>query len=120
MSSQVPLYVGAFLGGAVGGWCYGVYDVQGVFFGAAGIAVLWLLIALGMQMPIMRSSMMAHIDSTTNAEELQIKLLALAGISEAKVVPEENTVFLRVDKKVFEDEALETLLKPYRKSSDQH
>jgi len=113
-------FFGAFLGGAVGGWCYGVYDVQGVFFGAAGIAVLWLLIALGMQMPIMRSSMMAHIDSTTNAEELQIKLLALAGISEAKVVPEENTVFLRVDKKVFEDEALETLLKPYRKSSDQH
>jgi len=107
-------FFGAFLGGAVGGWCYGVFDVQGVFFGAAGIALLWLLIALGMQMPAMRSSMMAHINSNVNAEALQLKLLALAGVSEAKVVPEENTVFLRVDKKVFEDDALEALLKPYR------
>jgi len=113
-------FFGAFLGGAVGGWCYGQFDVQGVFFGAASIAGLWLFIAFGMQMPVMRSSMMAHINSTTNAEELQRKLLALTGVSEAKVVPEENTVFLRVDKKVFEDEALETLLKPYRDASTQH
>jgi len=107
-------FFGAFLGGAVGGWCYGQYDVQGVFFGAASIAVLWLLIALGMQMPVMRSSMMAHINSGVNAEALQLELMALAGVGEAKVVPEEKTVFLRVDKKVFEEDALEALLKPYR------
>jgi len=107
-------FFGAFLGGAVGGWCYGQYDVQGVFFGAASIAVLWLLIALGMQMPVMRSSMMAHINSSVNAEALQLELMALAGVGEAKVVPEEKTVFLRVDKKVFEEDALEALLKPYR------
>ncbi|MDQ6970884.1 MAG: MFS transporter [Mariprofundus sp.] len=110
-------FFGAFLGGVVGGWCYGQFDVQGVFFGAAAIAVLWLLIALGMQMPVMRSSMMVHIDSDTNADDLQLKLLALLGVSEAKVVPEENTAFLRVDKKVFDDEALALLLKPYQNES---
>ncbi|MBL4774636.1 MAG: MFS transporter [Mariprofundus sp.] len=107
-------FFGAFLGGVVGGWCYGVFDVQGVFFGAAAITALWLLVALGMQMPIMRSAMMVHIDNTTDASELQPQLLALAGVSEAKVVPEENTVFLRVDKKVFDSEGLENLLKPYQ------
>ncbi len=110
-------FFGAFLGGVVGGWCYGLFDVQGVFFGAAGIAAVWLLVALGMQMPVMRSSMMAHIESSTNADELQAKLLELAGVSEAKVVPEENAVFLRVDKKVFEPEAFESLMKPYQPQS---
>jgi len=110
-------FFGAFLGGVVGGWCYGLFDVQGVFFGAAGIAAVWLLVALGMQMPVMRSSMMAHIESSTDADELQAKLLELAGVSEAKVVPEENAVFLRVDKKLFETEVFERLMKPYQPHS---
>jgi len=107
-------FFGAFLGGAIGGWCYGVFDVQGVFFGAAGLTVLWLLVALGMTMPVVRSSMMAHVDHVADADALQEKLLALAGVSEAKVVPEEQTVFLRVDKKLFESEALDHLLQPYQ------
>jgi len=110
-------FFGAFLGGVVGGWCYGVFDVQGVFFGAAAIAVLWLLVALGMQMPVMRSAIMAHVDSNTDAGKLQPQLLTLTGVSEAKVVPEENTVFLRVDKQVFDAAALESLLKPYQTES---
>ncbi len=110
-------FFGAFLGGAVGGWCYGMYDVQGVFYGAAALAALWLLIATGMKMPPMRSSMMAHIDASTDAASLQVKLLALQGVSEAKVVPEESAVFLRVDKKVFEPETFEMVLKPYQTES---
>ncbi len=111
-------FFGAFLGGVVGGWCYGLFDVQGVFFGAAAISVLWLLVAMGMRMPVMRSSMMAHVDSSTDADELQTKLIALTGVSEAKVVPKENAVFLRVDKKVFETEAFELLLKPYQTQTE--
>jgi MFS family permease len=104
-------FFGAFIGGVAGGWCYGLFDVQGIFLGSAVIAVLWLLIALGMKMPVMRSAIMAHVDSNVNAQELEIKILALAGIFEARVVPEENAAFLRVDKKVYDPEALETLLK---------
>jgi MFS family permease len=104
-------FFGAFIGGAAGGWFYGLFDVQGIFFGSALVAVLWLLIASGMQLPAMRSAIMAHVDSDADAEELEARILALAGIFEARVVPEENTAFLRVDKKVFDPEALDTLLK---------
>ncbi len=103
-------FFGAFLGGAVGGWCYGQFDVQGIFFGAAAIAVVWLLIALGMHLPSMRSAMMRHVASDVDAGALQAKLLAVTGIHEAIVVPEENTAFLRVDKKTLDEQALDALL----------
>jgi len=104
-------FFGAFIGGVAGGWCYGLFDVQGIFFGSALVAVLWLLIASGMQIPAVCSAIMAHVDSNVDAEELEARILALAGIFEARVVPEENTAFLRVDKKVFDSEALDVLLK---------
>ncbi len=103
-------FFGAFLGGALGGWCYGQYDVQGIFFGAAAIAAVWLLIALGMQLPSMRSAMMRHVASDADAGVLQTQLLAVSGIHEAIVVPEENTAFLRVDKKALDEQALDALL----------
>jgi len=104
-------FFGAFIGGAGGGWCYGQFDVQGIFFASALVALLWMLIALGMQMPVMRSAIMAPIDSDMDAAELEPRILALAGVFEARVVPEENTAFLRVDNKVFDQEALDALLK---------
>ncbi|OIO67625.1 MAG: MFS transporter [Zetaproteobacteria bacterium CG12_big_fil_rev_8_21_14_0_65_54_13] len=103
-------FFGAFLGGAVGGWCYGHYDVQGVFFGAATLALLWLLVASGMRMPAMRSAIMRYVKSDADAAALEAELLQLAGIHEAKVVPEENTAFLRVDKKILDLAALDALL----------
>lgn len=103
-------FFGAFVGGTLGGWCYGQYDVQGIFFGAAGVALLWLLIAAGMKMPVMRSSVMAHVDEGVKAEPLERELLALEGVFEVKVVPEEHTIFLRVDKKVYSEERLKQVV----------
>jgi len=103
-------FFGAFLGGAVGGWCYGHYDVQGVFFGAAALALLWLLVASGMNMPALRSAIMRHVPSDADATALAAELLQVTGIHEAIVVPEENTAFLRVDKKMLDVEALDALL----------
>jgi len=104
-------FFGAFVGGATGGWCYGQYGVQGIFYGAAVMTLIWLFVATGMKMPVMRSSVMAHVESDVNARELESEILALAGVFEVKVVPEENTAFLRVDKKIYDADALQTLLK---------
>jgi len=105
-------FFGAFIGGAVGGWCYGQFDVQGIFYGAGGLALLWLLVASGMKMPVMRSSVMANVESDVDALALEVSILKLAGVFEAKVVPEENAAFLRVDKKLFDAKALDALLNP--------
>jgi len=103
-------FFGAFLGGVLGGWCYGVFDVQGIFYGSAAIAGVWLLIAMGMHLPAMRSAIMRHVASDVDAESLQAQLLNVAGVHEVIVVQEENTAFLRVDKKLLDSEALDALL----------
>ena len=44
-------FLGAFVGGAVGGWLLGRYDIGGVFAGCALMTLLWLTIASGMRSP---------------------------------------------------------------------
>ncbi len=44
-------FLGAFVGGALGGWLLGHYQVSGVFTGGAVAILIWLVIALGMATP---------------------------------------------------------------------
>ena len=44
-------FLGAFAGGAVGGWLLGVSGISGVFSGGALVTVLWLAVASGMRAP---------------------------------------------------------------------
>ncbi|QGM22240.1 MFS transporter [Spiribacter sp. 2438] len=45
-------FLGAFLGGTLGGLVYGGFGVQGVFLFCAAAAALWLLVALGLRAPV--------------------------------------------------------------------
>jgi len=49
-------FLGAFAGGGMGGWLLGQYGVGGVFSGCAAIALIWLLLATGMQPPQVHAS----------------------------------------------------------------
>ena len=105
-------FLGAFIGGAGGGWAYGEYGVSGVFLGCAAAMLAWLLLALGQKMPLMLSSQMAHVNGKLVADTaaLEAAILALDGVHEARVVAEENAIFLRVDKQKFDAEALQGVL----------
>ncbi|PJA31392.1 MAG: MFS transporter [Zetaproteobacteria bacterium CG_4_9_14_3_um_filter_53_7] len=111
-------FFGAFVGGAAGGWCYGRFGVEGIFLTTALFALLWLFVAAGMKMPVLRSSIMVHVESDVDAELMERNILALDGIFEVKVVPEENTVFLRVDKQIYDADALNALLKPQLQTAE--
>jgi len=45
-------FLGAFLGGTLGGLVYGGFGIQGVFLFCAAAAALWLLVALGLRAPV--------------------------------------------------------------------
>ena len=105
-------FFGAFVGGVAGGWCYGLYGTEGIFYGAALVALVWLLVALGMRIPPVRATVVAQIGAGVDSAELEEKLLAMAGVVEARVDSEEGAVLLRVDKKLFDRQALDDLLKP--------
>ncbi len=105
-------FLGAFLGGWLGGLAHAGYGVTGVFAICAGAMALWFALALGQRMPAMLSSHMAHVDGAlvADAAALERRLLELPGVREARVAPEENAVFLRVEKKAFDPASLDRVL----------
>ena len=44
-------FLGAFIGGGVGGWMLGVYGAAGTFASCAVMALLWFIVAIGMKRP---------------------------------------------------------------------
>jgi len=105
-------FLGAFVGGAGGGTLLGLYGVTGIFIACAVGALLWLGLAIGMEAPRMRTAMMLHVDKnhTDDAKSLEAQLLALPGISEARVALEESVAYLRVEKEHFDADAAKALL----------
>jgi len=105
-------FLGAFVGGAGGGFLLGSYGVTGIFSACAIGASIWLVLAFGMQAPRMRSAIMLHVDSNhvDDANALETQLLALAGVSEARIALEENVAYLRVEKEHFDTDAAKALL----------
>jgi len=100
-------FLGAFIGGAGGGWVNGLAGIEGVFYTCAALAGLWVFVAAGMRVPPPLSLHLLRVDVETAADEERIAagLLAMPGVHEAKVVAEEGVAYLKVYKRDFDPEA---------------
>lgn len=101
-------YLGAFLGGVVGGWLYGKMGLESVFAVCAGLCVVWLLFSIGMRNPRPLSTQLLNLGEVSEqmTEELTARLLAVPGVAEAVVVAEDGIAYLKVDRKHLDGEAL--------------
>jgi MFS family permease len=101
-------FLGAFLGGSLGGLVHGRYGVHGVFVLTALGALLWLLVAAFMTTPRRLASYIHKVvvKDPADAERLQRELTAVAGVAEAVIIPDEGVAYLRVDRQVFDEAAL--------------
>ncbi|ROR34853.1 MFS transporter [Inmirania thermothiophila] len=92
-------FLGAFVGGALGGWVSGRFGLPAVFLAALGLLVLWLAAALGMRPPPARRSVLVPVGrlEADEAALLATRLAALPGVVEAVVVAEEELAYLKVD-----------------------
>lgn len=92
-------FVGAFLGGMLGGWIYGQFHLVGVFLFGAGASLLWLLVASGMRQPSYLSSYLINVGQMDplSAQELQMQLREITGVGEAVVMAQEGVAYLKVD-----------------------
>jgi len=105
-------FFGAFIGGAFGGFAYGTFGVQGVFYACAIAALFWVVIAVGMRVPAYLSNYMVHLDDLLpeDAAALSDRLMGVNGVYEAKVIIEDSTAYLRIDKKKFNPEDVDQVL----------
>ncbi|MDH5180769.1 MAG: MFS transporter [Gammaproteobacteria bacterium] len=101
-------FMGAFLGGAGGGWLGQTYGLETVFLGNAVLAGLWLFIAVTMRQPRYLSSYTLQVGrlDEVRARELVSALTAVKGVAEAVVIPEDGVAYLKVDKGSLDQEAL--------------
>lgn len=103
--------LGIFVGGAFGGYLSHVYGFASVFIFCGVMMVLWLLFASSMQAPLAVRTKMYTMNeaaddmSADQAGAIRVKLLELAGVVEAAVLPQERTVILKIDKSYDWDDA---------------
>ncbi len=101
-------FLGAFLGGTIGGWLHGAYGQQSVFWFCAGLGLLWLLFASSMGDPRYLSSYLLRVGEVTehDARQLVTRLIQVEGVAEAVVIAEDGIAYLKVDNTALDESCL--------------
>ena len=102
-------FIGAFLGGILGGWIHTAFGLEAVFLAAALGVAAWLLIASGMARPPHLSSSLLRVGEMDEAQAqlLAQQLLIIEGVEEAMVIAEEGVAYLKVDSRTLDQQALD-------------
>ena len=101
-------YLGAFIGGVLGGWVFGEWGIAAVFGSCAALLLAWVGFAIGMRNPRALSTHLLNVGAITpsGAQELTDRLLRVDGVAEAVVVAEDGIAYLKVDRKTLDRGAL--------------
>ena len=91
--------MGAFFGGAIGGWVLGHWGEGAVFLATSAAALLWLLCTIGMVLPVQNVSVtLSWPQGGWGYERLQAEILCLPGTLDVTVFEDERQAYLRVSK----------------------
>ncbi len=109
-------FLGAFLGGAAGGWCYGEFGAASVFVFSAAVAGSWVVIALFMSPPRYWANLLLSLQAVKpeRGAEFSKALLDIKGIEEVRLHFEENAAYLKVDNQQLDKNQLGIFLKQWR------
>ncbi|GKT11939.1 MAG: hypothetical protein ISEC1_P0912 [Thiomicrorhabdus sp.] len=101
-------FLGAAVGGFIGGYFYQHYGYNGVFLFTATIGAIWLLAAASMENPLPLSIASVPLGDIVlkDVKEIEDKLLAYEGVYEVVVVLKEKRAFFKVDRKIVNEAAL--------------
>jgi len=105
-------FVGAFFGGLLGGLLLTYWGPQELLWSAAGLCLLWLILLLGFKQPRHLSSRIFTLPSLSGEAlgAFKQKLVAMQGVVEVVFLEEETTGYLKLDKELLNEEALNQLL----------
>ena len=96
-------FLGAFIGGAGGGWLLGQAGITGLFIGLACVCAVWFTLMLQFKTPRKLAShrrMLSPLE-LARGPELAVELRLLPGVEEVYLSPDEGAAYMKVDKSVF-------------------
>ena len=105
-------FLGAFIGGIVGGLSYKLLGSSGLFLGLAVLMVIWFLLSLGMHNPskIRTFTFKADIKDEHQAGSLIDTLVVLEGALEVVAIIEEQTVYIKANTQIFQQQQAKHIL----------
>ena len=104
-------FLGAALGGILGGWLYQHYGLSGVFLGCAAMALLWLGFAVTMREPPYVTSLRLPLSAAALRDVgLVERLQAMPAVADAVVVADEAAIYIKVDTQQLDRTSLERLI----------
>ncbi len=108
-------FLGAGLGGGIGGWCYGQFGAQGVFMFCALAGLSWLLLSLTMKPPRYWANLLISLDKTTQevADNFVSETLKINGVEEVTLRFEEGVAYLKVDNQQLNRDQLQGIIEKY-------
>ncbi|HMV39802.1 MAG TPA: MFS transporter [Plasticicumulans sp.] len=101
-------FLGAFCGGALGGWLHGRYGLAAVFQLCALVALGWLALAATMKNPRYLSSYLLNVGAMDEAaaQRLGARLTEVRGVAEAVVSGADGVAYLKIDRHALDEPAL--------------
>ena len=101
-------FIGAAIGGFLGGYFYQHYGYNGVFMFTTVIGLVWLFAAATMEKPLPLSIASVPIENIqpNEVKEIENALLEYDGIYEAVVLAEEQRVYFKIDRKLVNEVTL--------------
>jgi predicted MFS family arabinose efflux permease len=102
-------FIGAFLGGALGGTVHTHFGNDGVFLLCGVMVLLWLLIARGMSDPNYLSNYLLPVGQLDESQvtTMVAQLMAIDGVNDAVIIAEDGVAYLKVDLNVVDQELLD-------------
>lgn len=105
-------FLGVAIGSSLGGWIDGLFDSQTVFLAGALLATVWLLVSTTMKEPPYVASLRIELpEKTTNDMALKARLLAHPGVSDANIIAQERSAYVKIDSKLTNRFEIEQLVK---------
>ncbi len=108
-------FLGAGIGGGIGGWCYGEFGASGVFLFCAVAASTWLVLSVSMKPPRYWANLLISLEKINEQEANQfvVEMLKIKGVEDITLHYDEGVVYLKVDNQQLDRDQLQSLITQY-------
>lgn len=105
-------FMGAFVGGAGGGWLLQNTSMTMLFSIIGGIWLLWAVVSAWQPAPKQVTSMAFSVVAYTedDVQQLTEEIMAIQGVEDMQIFMDEQTAYLKVDKKQLDKAALQRIV----------
>jgi len=106
-------FFGIFIGGSLGGLIFSHFHITGLFIFCAILGIAWFFTAITMSQPPYLSTLLFKLDETDESklDSLQDSLHRVNGVNDVAIMPKENLIYLKIDKKIIHEDELRKLVR---------